>query len=91
MILSELVKEQEKNKEGLLTMIGIALFFERSAKANGWEVRSLIEHARMRVSNREYEKAVRLLEEAQTISPQPNVDRYLKSIQNLLLSSRLKF
>tara|TARA_B100001057_G_scaffold38008_1_gene34278 strand:- start:2600 stop:3967 length:1368 start_codon:yes stop_codon:yes gene_type:complete len=68
-----------------------ALFFERSAKANGWEVRSLIEHARMRVSNREYEKAVRLLEEAQTISPQPNVDRYLKSIQNLLLSSRLKF
>jgi len=68
-----------------------SLFFERATRVKEWEVRALIEHARMSVANREYDDAVRMLEEAQTISPQPRVERYLKSIQNLLLSSRLKF
>lgn len=67
-----------------------SLFFDRAAKAKQWEVPALIEHARMQVANREYDEAIRLLEAAQNIESQPRVERYLKSIQNLLLSSRLK-
>ena len=67
-----------------------SLFFDRATKVNDWKVRALIEHARMHVSTKEYDQAIRLLQEVQAIDPQPRIDRYLKSIQNLLLSSRLK-
>ena len=66
------------------------LYFERAAKTDESKVPALVEHARMLVSTREYDQAIRLLQEVQVIDPQPRIDRYLKSIQNLLLSSRLK-
>ena len=67
-----------------------SLYFSRAAKTEQWKVKALIEHARMLVSTREYEEAIRLLKEAQTINPQPRVGRYLESIQNLVISSRLQ-
>ena len=70
--------------------IQATLYFERAAKTKESKVQALIEHARMRVSTRDYEQAVLLLQEVQILDPQPRVDRYLKSIQNLLLSSRFK-
>ena len=54
------------------------------------EVKALIEHARMLVSIRSFEKAIRLLEKAQEINPQPRVTRYLVSIRNILLSSKVR-
>ena len=39
---------------------------------------------------REYEKAVSLLERAHEIDPQSRVARYLESIRNLLLTSRVR-
>lgn len=68
-----------------------SLRFERSAKDSDYEVRALIEHARMMVSQNRYEKASTLLERAQTIDPQPQVAKYLQSINNLLASSRIRF
>ena len=67
-----------------------SLFFERAAKEKEWQVRALIEHARMQVSVRKYDEAIRLLQEVQAIDPQPRIDRYLQSIQNLVLSSRIQ-
>ncbi len=66
------------------------MFFERAAKIEDVEVKALIEHARMLVSIRSYEKAARLLEKAQEISPEARVGRYLESIRNLLLSARVR-
>lgn len=67
-----------------------SLFFERAAKTKKWQVSALIEHARMLVSTRNYEQAIRYLQEVQILDPQPRIDRYLKSIQNLLISSRIQ-
>ena len=67
-----------------------SLFFERATKTKKWQVSALIEHARMLVSTRNYEQAIRYLQEVQILEPQPRIDRYLKSIQNLLISSRIQ-
>ena len=67
-----------------------SLFFERAAKTKEWEVPALIEHARMLVSTRDYDQAIRYLQEVQVLDPQPRIERYLKSIQNLLISSRIQ-
>jgi tetratricopeptide (TPR) repeat protein len=66
------------------------LYFERATKIDDIEAKALIEHARMLVSIRSFEKAIRLLEKAQEINPQPRVTRYLVSIRNILLSSKVR-
>ena len=75
------------NKQDFATA---SLYFERSSKIAKWEVESLVQHGRMLVETRNYEKAVRLLERAESIEPQPRVNRFLESIRNLLLSSRVR-
>ncbi len=70
--------------------IQATLYFERATKTKDWQVPALIEHARMLVSTRDYDQAVRLLQEVQILDPQPRIERYLKSIQNLLISSRIQ-
>lgn len=67
-----------------------SLFFERSGKIENWEVESLIQHGRMLVELRDYEKAVKLLERAQLLRPQDRVERFLKSIRNLLITSSIQ-
>lgn len=67
-----------------------SLHFERAAKIKDSEVKALIEHGRMLVSQRDYPKAVELLDKAERISPQPRIKRYLESIRNLLLTSRVR-
>ena len=52
---------------------------------------ALLEHARMLVSNQKYQQAVELLEQAQAHEPQKRVEKYLASINNLLISSRIQF
>jgi tetratricopeptide (TPR) repeat protein len=70
--------------------IQATLYFERATKTKDWQVPALIELARMLVSTRDYDQAVRLLQEVQILDPQPRIERYLKSIQNLLISSRIQ-
>jgi len=67
-----------------------SLHFERASKIDEFEVAALIEHGRMLVGIRDYEKAVKLLEQAQAIESQPRVTRYIESIRNLLLTSRVR-
>jgi uncharacterized protein HemY len=100
-ILEEIVRVHPLEGAALLMLGQIAwkqkeyakasLRFERSAKDSDYEVRALIEHARMMVSQNQYEKASTLLERAQSIDPQPQVAKYLQSINNLLASSRIRF
>ena len=100
-ILEEIVRVHPLEGAALLMLGQIAwkqkeyakasLRFERSVKDSDYEVRALIEHARMMVSQNQYEKASTLLERAQTIDPQPQVAKYLQSINNLLASSRIRF
>ena len=66
------------------------LRFERAAKDPEQESSALLEHARMLVSNQDYEKAVGLLERVQDINPQKRVEKYLNSVSNLLISSRIR-
>ena len=76
---------QEKN------FVEAGLFFERAAQDSEYEVRALIDHGRMLVSINQYENAIGLLERAQIIEPRDSVASYLKSLNNLLLSSRIQF
>ena len=64
--------------------------FQRAAQDSKSEVQALIEHARMMVSENQYSKAISLLEKAQSLKPQANVQQYLESINNLLSSTRIK-
>ena len=97
-ILNDLIQKQPLDGEALvlsaklaaenLDFAKAALRFERAAKIPDFEVDALIEHARMLVITKDYQKASDLLERAQTLSPQPRVARYLKVINNLNFSSR---
>ena len=97
-ILEDLIEKQPLDGEALLLSAQLAtenldyakaaLRFERAAKIAEFEVDALIEHARMLVNSKDYQRASDLLERAQTLSPQPRVARYLKAINNLNLSAR---
>ena len=97
-ILEDLVQKHPLDGEALLLSAKLAsenldyakaaLRFERAARIPEFEVNSLIEHARMLVNTKDYQKASDLLERAQTLEPQPRVARYLKAINNLNLSAR---
>ena len=65
-----------------------AIHFERAEKVKEQEVEALIQHARMKVELREYDKAVELLERAQFLRPQDDVGRYLASVRNAMIASR---
>ena len=65
--------------------------FQRAQKDPDQEVQALGEYARMLVSYQKYQKAVDLLEKAQAMSPQKRVEKYLTSVKNLLISSRIRF
>jgi tetratricopeptide (TPR) repeat protein len=99
-ILRSLVEKHPLEGKALIMLAQIAwnkqdfatasLYFERASKITKWEVESLVQNGRMLVETRNYEKAVRLLERAESIEPQPRVNRFLESIRNLLLTSRVR-
>ena len=84
-ILEDLIEKQPLDGEALLLSAQLAtenldyakaaLRFERAAKIAEFEVDALIEHARMLVNSKDYQRASDLLERAQTLSPQPRVAR----------------
>ncbi|MEK9772044.1 MAG: tetratricopeptide repeat protein [Opitutae bacterium] len=97
-LLEELITKQPLDGEALILSAKLAmeeldyakaaLRFERAAKLPDFEVDALIEHGRMLVGTKEYQKASDLLERAQSLAPQPRVARYLQAINNLNLSAR---
>ncbi len=98
LIIEEVIQKHPLDGEALLLSARLAreeldysraaLRFERAAKLPEFEVEALIEHARMLVGTKKYQKAADLLERAQSLDPQPRVARYLKAINNLNLSAR---
>jgi tetratricopeptide (TPR) repeat protein len=57
------------------------LFFERAQKVSETEVKALIGQAQMLIRQRQYIKAVPLLEKAQDIEPRDYVARYLQEVR----------
>ncbi|MDO9540821.1 MAG: tetratricopeptide repeat protein [Kiritimatiellia bacterium] len=93
-IYEELLKEDPLNGEVLIAIGNLyrekgkleeaLIVYERVARISGKEVEALICQAQVEVERQRYEKAVELLQAAQSISPQPNVARYLEQIGRLV-------
>lgn len=64
------------------------IYFERAEKADNTEVEALIQHARMRVSMREFNRAVELLQRSQMLDPRSYVADYLEMVQQAARSAR---
>ncbi|MFP6901800.1 MAG: tetratricopeptide repeat protein [Opitutales bacterium] len=61
-----------------------AFYFERAAKVVDTARDALVEHAQMLVVQEKYSEAVKMLERAQLLEPRENVERYLKSVRNVM-------
>ncbi|MCL4178191.1 MAG: tetratricopeptide repeat protein [Verrucomicrobia bacterium] len=91
--LEELIRQDPLDGEALILLGGFygrnhegekaELFFERAAQIKQHEVNALIEHAKYLVGQSQYDKAARLLQQAQAIRPRENVARYLDQVERL--------
>ncbi len=57
---------------------------ERAEKLERWEYRALLEHAQIRVSERDYTEAAALLRRALAIRSEPRVERFLASVESAM-------
>lgn len=64
------------------------LYFERAAKVPAFAADALVQRARMLVSLKEYDKAVPLLELAQSLSPKTYIAQYLEKVSGAALAAR---
>ena len=64
------------------------IYFERAERVDDTEVEALIQHARMRVSMREFSRAAELLQRAQMLEPRGYVADYLQMVQQAARSAR---
>ncbi len=64
-----------------------ALYFERAGKVKEFTHDALVQHARMLVSLRDYDKAVPLLERAQSLEPKPYIAQYLEKVSGAALAA----
>jgi cytochrome c-type biogenesis protein CcmH/NrfG len=65
-----------------------AYYYERAQGMPDFRVESLVQHARMRVAQRDYAKAVSLLAEAQRLQPRQAVESYLEAVRGALEATR---
>jgi tetratricopeptide (TPR) repeat protein len=65
-----------------------AYYYERAQGMPDFRVESLVQHARMRVAQRDYAKAVSLLTEAQRLQPRQAVESYLEAVRGALEATR---
>jgi len=63
-------------------------YYERAAKIDGVAYDALIEHARMMVQERRYEKAIDLLEDAQALDYKDNVQNFLAAVRTIYERTR---
>jgi len=59
------------------------LNYERASRLKGTEAEALVKQAQLAVQNNHFDRAVTLLESAQTIEPHDNVARYLKQLRHM--------
>jgi tetratricopeptide (TPR) repeat protein len=59
------------------------LNYERASRLKGTEAEALVKQAQLAVQNNHFDRAVTLLESAQTIEPHDNVARYLKQLRRM--------
>ncbi len=95
-ILEEVVDRDPLNGEALLLLAGYQwdgnefeladFYYERAQSVNGSQVEAYVAQARMKVAQKDYSKAVELLESAQSIDPQSNVGRYLEAVKAALMA-----
>lgn len=64
-----------------------ALYFERAGKVSEFAHDALVQHARMLVSQRDYDKAVPLLESAQSLEPLAHIAQYLEKVSGAALAA----
>ena len=74
--LGDLRRQQGSLEEAVMA-------YERAARIQGYEARSLVRHAQIEVERERYRKAVELLEAAQAFDRQPHVARYLEQVRRL--------
>ena len=56
------------------------LYFDRAGRLDAFASEALIQHARMAVAQRDFQKAVPLLEKAQVLQPQAHIAQYLDRV-----------
>jgi Flp pilus assembly protein TadD len=91
--LEELIQQDPLDGEALILLAGFygrgsegekaELYFERAAQIKQHQVSALIEHAKYLVGHSQFDKATRLLQQAQTLRPRDNVARYLDQVERL--------
>jgi Tfp pilus assembly protein PilF len=91
--LEDLIRQDPLDGEALLLLAGFygrnaegekaELLFDRAAQIKQHEVNALIEHGKYLVGRNNYDKAARLLRQAQEIRPRDNVARYLDQVERL--------
>lgn len=97
-ILEEVVSQDPLNGDALLLLAGFHwdeddyetadFYYERAQNVDSVRVQAYIDQGRMKVVQKDYAKAVKLLENAQAIKPQSNVGRYLEAVRSALSASR---
>ena len=97
-ILKDVVAADPLNGQALLLLANYynkqnlreeaTLYYERAQDVKDTEVEALIQHARMLVREREFAEAAKLLNRAQSIQPQSNVEAFLVKIESAARSMR---
>lgn len=97
-LLEEVIEVQPMNGSALLTLgrqlnsMGdyeqAAYFFSRAATVSDFRSRALLEHGRMLVAQKDFEKALPLLQEAQDLNPSDSLKRYIEAVESILESIR---
>jgi tetratricopeptide (TPR) repeat protein len=96
--LEEIIAQDPVNGRALMTLAeykwrqgdyeDATIFFERAARIDEFEVDALIQHARMRVSQRQFQDASALLRRAQLIRPRDNVASFLEAVESAARAAR---
>lgn len=97
-LLENLIQKDPLNGEALL-LLGrsyselkdyprATIAFERAARTETHSADALVEHARMHVSQNQYQSALTLLQQAQEITPRTHVDAYLQAVEKAAQSQR---
>jgi tetratricopeptide (TPR) repeat protein len=97
-ILEEVVRLDPVNGRALLLLADYhhragefeeaTFYYERVQNMPDFRVEALVQHARMRVAQRDYAKAVSLLSEAQRLQPRQAVENYLEAVRGALEATR---
>jgi len=76
-MLGDLHREERQLEDAIM-------IYERAARISGYEARALTRQAQVEIEREQYERAVELLETAQSFEEQQHVSRYLEQLRNMI-------